>query len=187
MNNKDSVRTRIRAARTRRTPTELAAVGAALAAHASVGVGRATVVAAYASVRDEPPTQALLDGLQARKVRVLLPRVVNAGLEWAPYESWVALATTERGLLEPTAPAASEPLTSLVDVVLVPALAVDRRGNRLGRGAGYYDRALVSVTRDRIIAVVFDDEVLDELPTDPHDVAVGAALTPSGLVPLGDQ
>src|SRR2546421_527453 len=73
---------------------------------------------------------------------------------------------------------------ALAERVLAPALAVDRRGNRLGRGAGYYDRALAAVSHDRVIAVVFEDEVLDSLPADAYDVPVATALTPSGLVSL---
>jgi 5-formyltetrahydrofolate cyclo-ligase len=66
-------------------------------------------------------------------------------------------------------------------VVLVPALAVDRRGRRLGRGGGYYDRTLASLAGPAY-AVVYDDEVVEEVPVEPHDVAVAGALTPSGLV-----
>jgi 5-formyltetrahydrofolate cyclo-ligase len=187
MDDKRSVRTRIRADRARRDPVELAAASAALARHGIATVEGHLVVAAYASIRDEPPTQQLLDDIRTRDISVLLPRVVGDDLRWAPYQSWTELTTTERGLLEPRGPAATEALSNAADLVFAPALAVDRRGNRLGRGGGYYDRALASIPRDRIVAVVFDDEVLDELPTDPHDVAVGAALTPSGLVALGDQ
>ena len=72
-------------------------------------------------------------------------------------------------------------------VVLVPALAVDRRGVRLGRGAGFYDRSLTLARPDTpLIAVVRDDELLDRLPAEPHDVRMTHALTPQkGLVDLG--
>jgi 5-formyltetrahydrofolate cyclo-ligase len=65
------------------------------------------------------------------------------------------------------------------DVVLVPALAVDRDGHRLGRGRGYYDRALESVTAP-VVAVVYDDDVIDDVPIEPHDRCVDGRLTPSG-------
>jgi 5-formyltetrahydrofolate cyclo-ligase len=66
-------------------------------------------------------------------------------------------------------------------VVLVPALAVDRRGVRLGRGGGFYDRSL-SFCRPgaRLVAVVRDSELVDELPGEPHDVPMTHALTPGG-------
>jgi 5-formyltetrahydrofolate cyclo-ligase len=187
MDDKRALRMHLRAARARRSSTDLLAAGTALAGQGVHAIGAARTVAVYASVQDEPPTRPLLEELQRRQVRLLLPRVSTAGLEWAPYESWSALVTTERGLLEPTAPAVRAAMAGLADVVLAPALAVDRRGNRLGRGAGYYDRALGDVARQRIIAVVFDDEVLDELPAEPHDIPVSAALTPSGLVRIDDQ
>ncbi len=78
-------------------------------------------------------------------------------------------------------------------LVLVPALAVDRRGTRLGQGGGSYDRVLARLAaaddgprRPLVLAVVHDDEVLDDvLPREPHDQGVDGALTPSGVVLLG--
>lgn len=70
----------------------------------------------------------------------------------------------------------------LADVVLAPALAVDRLGRRLGRGGGSFDRALARVDPRRALAVVYDDEVLDHIPAEPHDQRVGGALTPSALL-----
>jgi 5-formyltetrahydrofolate cyclo-ligase len=72
-------------------------------------------------------------------------------------------------------------------VVFVPALAVDRAGVRLGRGAGFYDRTLRSAGPSaRLVAVVRDDELVDEIPAEPHDVPMTHALTPGrGLVELG--
>jgi len=165
----------------------LLAAGNALAQHGIRAVGDAGTVAVYAAVRDEPPTRPLLDELRQRHVRLLLPRVAADGLEWASYESWDRLAATDTGLLEPTAPTERGRLADVADLVLAPALAVDRRGNRLGRGAGFYDRALATVARRQIVAVVFDDEVLDALPVDPHDIPVSGALTPSGFVTFDDQ
>jgi len=68
-----------------------------------------------------------------------------------------------------------------VDLVLAPALAVDRLGNRLGWGKGHYDRVLATVEPEQVVAVVYDDEVLDRVPVEEHDRRVGAVLTPSGL------
>ena len=72
-------------------------------------------------------------------------------------------------------------------VVLVPALAVDRSGVRLGRGAGFYDRSLaLADPAARLVAVVRDDELVDAIPSGPHDVQMTHALTPrQGLVELG--
>jgi 5-formyltetrahydrofolate cyclo-ligase len=65
-------------------------------------------------------------------------------------------------------------------IVVVPALSVDRRGNRLGRGRGYYDRALSDLAGS-VVAVVYDDELIDEVPAEPHDRRVDAVLQPRGL------
>ena len=82
-------------------------------------------------------------------------------------------------MAEPVGPDA----VAAVDAVLVPGLAVDRRGNRLGRGGGSYDRALARVGGRAFTCVVLHDgEVVDiPLPREPHDVPVAAAATPSGL------
>lgn len=69
------------------------------------------------------------------------------------------------------------------DVVLVPALAVDRRGVRLGRGGGSYDRVLRRA-RGVVVALLHEGELVDELPAEPHDVPVHAVALPSGLVRL---
>jgi 5-formyltetrahydrofolate cyclo-ligase len=72
-------------------------------------------------------------------------------------------------------------------VVFVPALAVDRTGVRLGRGAGFYDRTLsLAHSSARLVAVVRDDELVGEIPAEPHDVPMTHALTPGrGLIRLG--
>ncbi len=67
------------------------------------------------------------------------------------------------------------------DIVLVPALAVDRAGVRLGRGGGSYDRALVRAT-GLVVALLHEGELVDALPSEPHDVRVDAVALPSGLV-----
>lgn len=168
------------------------AEAAALKAHVASIARLAETVCAYVPVRTEPGTPALLDALAAAGARVLLPisRVDSAGtpqpLRWGRY-SHGQLVPAGFGLLEPSGEALPPEAVAEAGVVLVPALAVDRRGVRLGRGAGFYDRSLP--LRDptaRLIAVVRDDELRDELPGEPHDVRMSDALTPGhGLVPLG--
>ena len=153
---------------------------AAFAAATRAAAASLPVALAYASVGDEPPTRGLLDGLADRGVEVWLPVVVGADLHWGPYAGWESLRPAAFGLLEPVATRTDPPAAG---VAFVPALAVDRHGNRLGRGRGYYDRVLSRLSV-RSIAVVYDDELLDDVPTEPGDVPVHAALTPSGLVPL---
>ncbi|WP_029402014.1 5-formyltetrahydrofolate cyclo-ligase, partial [Mycobacterium tuberculosis] len=90
------------------------------------------------------------------------------------------------GLLEPPEPWLPEAALAQASLVLVPALAVDRQGVRLGRGRGFYDRSLRC--RDphaRLVAVVRTVELVDVLPSEPHDVPMTHALTPErGLIAL---
>ncbi|MFV8162612.1 5-formyltetrahydrofolate cyclo-ligase [Mycobacterium sp. 134] len=143
-------------------------------------------VCAYVPVGSEPGSQALLDTLLELGVRVLLPVARNdedgrgLPMQWGPYEPGTLVAA-EFGLREPVPPWLPAGRIADAEVVLVPALAVDRHGNRLGRGAGFYDRTLIyAAPHARLVAVVRDDELVDELPADPHDVRMTHALTPSG-------
>ncbi|HEY4631940.1 MAG TPA: 5-formyltetrahydrofolate cyclo-ligase, partial [Blastococcus sp.] len=83
--------------------------------------------------------------------------------------------------LEPHGPRLGATAVGTADVVVLPALGISRDGVRLGRGGGYYDRALRHVRPGAVlVAVVFDDELLDHLPAEPHDQRVTAVVTPSG-------
>ncbi|MFT4043774.1 MAG: 5-formyltetrahydrofolate cyclo-ligase [Gordonia sp. (in: high G+C Gram-positive bacteria)] len=137
-------------------------------------------VAAYLPSGTEPGSLALLDALLDRGVTVLVPSVPPgepAPLDWVRYEADTTLTRGRWGLLE----AGGEPLgpqaLQSASVVFVPALAVDKSGVRLGRGAGYYDRTLTGLSAE-LVAVIYDDELVDVLPADPHDIPVGWALTP---------
>lgn len=146
-------------------------------------------VCAYVPVGSEPGAVAMLDALRAGGARVLLPVTGEPGaLEWAEYLGEAGLRRGRFGLREPEgAPIAGA--MALAEVVLVPAVAVDRRGVRLGRGAGYYDRSLGACGPDvRLVAVVRDDEVVAQLPEEAHDHRMGWVLTPfGGLRELGDE
>ena len=114
----------------------------------------------------------------------LLPVLLeDDDLDWARYDG--ELAPGRRGLLEPVGPRLGLDAIAACDLVLVPALLVDRRGNRLGKGGGSYDRALARAT-GLTVALLADDELVDEpLPHDAHDVPVRAVATPgNGLVLL---
>jgi 5-formyltetrahydrofolate cyclo-ligase len=149
------------------------------------------MVCAYWPVGSEPGSPELLDCLRHRGYRVLLP-VVGAPsgtpepLDWAEYTGAGSLRTSPLGLLEPAGPRLGCTTIAAAILVLVPALAVDRRGVRLGRGGGHYDRSLpLAIPGTPLVAVVRDDEVRDALPMQPHDVRVTAALTPGqGLIQL---
>ena len=151
-------------------------------------VTAASTVAAYVSVGGEPGTGPLLEELEARGVQTLLPVLTDDGdLDWARYTGPLGLAPASRGLLEPRARRLGPDAVRSADVVLVPALAVDRRGYRLGRGGGSYDRALARLVGGStlVVALIHEGELLDlPVPTQPHDVPVNAVATPSDVVRL---
>ncbi|MBF6166628.1 5-formyltetrahydrofolate cyclo-ligase [Streptomyces gardneri] len=153
-------------------------------------VGARGWVCAYVPIAGEPGSTAMLDALLAGGARVLLPVTGPPGpLSWAEYTGADALRRARYGLLEPIGAVLPPDAVTRAELILVPALAVDLRGVRLGRGAGYYDRTLPAARPDaRLVAVVRDDELLDRLPEEPHDLRMGWALTPrGGLRRLGDH
>jgi len=142
-------------------------------------------LAAYVARSDEPDPGPLA---AAAGIRLLLPRLTGGGgLAWVLAGD--SLVPGLRGTREPPGPAVRGGL-AVADLVVVPALAVDRAGVRLGRGGGSYDRALGGVRAGvGVVALLAaDDELLDAgiLPAEPHDVAVTLAATPSALHRLAD-
>lgn len=180
-----ALRDRLRTGRGRRSPAEVGDAARAIAAHllAAPEVGRAATVAAYVAVGTEPGTGPLLEALAGAGKRVLLPVLLPDGdLDWAVYGGPQSLAPARLGLLEPTGPRQGPGAVATADVVLVPALAVDTRGVRLGRGGGSYDRALARVPVGTFVcALLYDDELLDQVPRAEHDRSVTAVVTPRGV------
>ncbi len=175
---KADLRRRLRRARADRSDHERAAAGAALARHAAALDG--ATIAAFVGVRSEPPTLPLLEALHARGVRVLLPVLLDdMDLDWAAFTGPAGLGEGRLGMREPAGPSLGRDAIAGADLVLVPALAVDGSGSRLGQGGGSYDRALPRTTA-RVVAVVFGDEVLATLTTEPHDRPVDGVLTADG-------
>jgi 5-formyltetrahydrofolate cyclo-ligase len=145
----------------------------------------AGTVAAYYSMGTEPETHRLVFGMWKRGTYVILPRQrADGDLEWASYEGPDSLVPGPRGVLEPSEPSRGVEAISRAALVLVPALAVDRRGQRLGRGGGSYDRALARVgERVPVVALLFDGELIDQVPASGHDRPVSAVALPSqGIV-----
>jgi 5-formyltetrahydrofolate cyclo-ligase len=140
-------------------------------------VATAGCVAAYVRLPDEPDTSDLLAALHGRGTRVLLPAVrADLGLDFREHTG--VLVPGAMGTAEP--PFTSRPAElGDADAVVVPAVAVDHAGRRLGRGGGSYDRALGAARSSAfVVAVVYDHELLDELPDEPHDRRVDAVVTP---------
>ena len=170
-----------------------AADACAFTEHLGEIVGPGDTVCAYLPVGSEPGSPQLLDRLRELCGRVLLP-VTRFGADgeplallWGVYVPG-GLVAARFGLREPAEPWLPSSAVAEADTVLVPALAVDRNGVRLGRGGGFYDRSLALCRPGaRLVAVVRDDEVVDELPREAHDVRMTHALTPKhGLFALAD-
>ena len=147
----------------------------------------ADTVCAYAPVGTEPGSIDMLDVLLRRSRRVLLPVARTAGpgsqgmplpLRWGEYRPGT-LTPGPWGLLEPPAPVLPESALAEAGLVIVPALAVDRWGVRLGRGRGFYDRSLTGRHPGALLlAMVRDEEFVDELPAETHDVPMTHVITP---------
>lgn len=172
-------------ARTARTPEERERAHQAICRYAVelVTILKAQRVAAYLPVRTEPGGPAFADELLRAGTEVLLPRCApNRQLEWAHYTGPDSVAPAQFGLLEPTAPALpARPLDSC-DLIFVPALAATSEGFRLGKGGGFYDIALSSLSRNVPTAVVlYAQEIRDDLPLEPHDEACDYLVTERGI------
>nr|WP_071659463.1 5-formyltetrahydrofolate cyclo-ligase [Streptomyces humi] len=164
----------------------------ALARHALElpALAGARTVAAYVSVGNEPGTLPLLDALLTRGVRVLLPVLLpDNDLDWGAYAGEGSLARVQHGgkmaLFEPSGERLGPDAVLGADAVLLPGLAVDGRGMRLGRGGGSYDRVLARLAaagaHPALVVLLYDTEVVGHLPAEAHDRPVQAVVTPSGV------
>lgn len=179
---KRALRARALHARGRLTAAQHDAAAAALVAGVPPVAG-AGPVAAYVSFGTEPATGPLLTALRSAGVDVLLPVLLPDGdLDWARHDG--ELVAGPRGLPAPPGRRLGRDTIADCTLVLVPALAVDGAGTRLGRGGGAYDRALVR-TAGRVVAALHGGELVPSLPTEPHDRPVHAVVLPDrGLVEL---
>jgi 5-formyltetrahydrofolate cyclo-ligase len=180
---KAALRRRLLADRARLGPDERAAAGRALR-DAILDLPQAQMagtIAAYYSLASEPDTHGLVYALWKRGGYVLLPVLrPDADLDWASYEGPGSLRPGPRGLAEPSEPSRGPDAVARADLVVVPALAVDRGGVRLGRGGGSYDRALARVGPGiPTIALLYDGELLDQVPAAGHDQRVRLVARPS--------
>ncbi|MGW8888856.1 5-formyltetrahydrofolate cyclo-ligase [Streptomyces sp. NPDC055749] len=183
---KASLRRELLAARALLTSEDVQAAAVVLATSALElpELAGARTVAAYVSVGREPGTRALLDALRARGVRVLLPVLLpDNDLDWAAYEGPEHLVRAGRGLREPDGVRLGPSAVLDADAVLLPGLAVDGRGMRLGRGGGSYDRVLARLSaagaHPALVVLLYANEVVALVPEEPHDHPVDAVVTPA--------
>lgn len=135
-------------------------------------------VTCYASYGTEPDTGEVRRRLMAAGYEVLLPRVTGPALEWV----------VDGGESQVSSMGIAEPIGDSVELLpvramIIPALAVTRAGDRLGKGGGFYDRVLTALgdARPLIAAIVGEQDLVDSLPTEPHDARVDAIITPTRI------
>lgn len=184
---KREIRARVLAARAALDPTVEAERAVLIAGHIlSLAVAmHAQTVAAYVSVGGEPGTQAAIERLRAGGVTVILPILCDDfDLDWAEFVpgGW---RPGRFGLIEPTAPPRGRDAIREAALIVCPGVAGTISGQRLGRGGGSYDRALARALPSAMrCLLLYDDEVMDDVPTEPHDERVDALVTPHALVPV---
>ena len=132
-------------------------------------------IASYVPLASEPDVSAFNSWANGKSLS--FPRIDGDDLIFSTGE----LLPGPYGLMEPTG--ACVEITD-IELVVVPALAADRTGNRLGKGKGFYDRVLPRFKAVKV-AVVFEEELLDELPTQAHDMPVDYVVTPNQIIKVG--
>jgi 5-formyltetrahydrofolate cyclo-ligase len=130
----------------------------------------------YSALPDEPATQPLLDVLCAEGRTVLLPRVISdTEMELRQYTGAADLQLGSFGIMEPTGALFTE--YERIEVVVVPGMAFDASGHRLGRGRGYYDRFLPLVPEAYKIGLCLPSHLVSHVPVDDHDIVMDAVVT----------
>ncbi len=183
---KRALRAELRERRSRTSDAQRASdeLGVAAQLDALVQQHNARSVSCFLSNSTEPSTRSFLHGAVARGIRVLLPVSRNDGLlDWAVATEDGAEAEGLFGMPEPTGELLGPIAVNDVDLMIVPAAAVDRSGMRLGWGRGYFDKTIGSMERcPPVYAVIFDDEFVETLPSDLHDQPVSGIVTPTRIL-----
>ena len=143
-------------------------------------------ISCFLSIPSEPGTRDFVAGAVTRGIRVLLPITRKDGLlDWIVATPDGDITEGMFGLPEPVGEVLGPIAVNDVDLMVIPAAAVDRRGMRLGWGRGFFDKTIGSMERcPPVYAVVFDSEVLDEVPSDRHDQPVTGVVTPTQTLTL---
>lgn len=133
----------------------------------------------YHSLPDELPTHRFLEKWGSRK-HFFLPRVNGVNLEILPYDR----SRLELGAFHIEEPVGDDIVDPAeIELIVIPAVAYDRQGNRLGRGKGFYDRLLQTSDAHKI-GIGYQFQLIEQLPTEPHDVPVDIVITPQETLVL---
>jgi 5-formyltetrahydrofolate cyclo-ligase len=169
------------------SPERAQQAGLEIAGHLSRSLAWANTpeLALFAALAGEVETSPIFEAARRAGIRTLLPRMTpGAMLEFVAVEGFERLRHGRYGVREP-GPEKRAELLHPSAVVLVPGIAFDRQGGRLGRGAGYYDRALARAAGDSdgrfLVGVAFDLQIVERVPMSSHDVRMDAIVTEQGL------
>lgn len=179
--NKDSIRLRVKARKSLLDENERASAARRVfdLVENTAAFMLAEHILMYHSLPDELSTREFIDRWSARK-RFYLPRVNGVNLDILPYDrSWLHLGAFN--IEEPTGDETAD--INDIELIIVPGVAYDRRGNRIGRGKGYYDR-LLRDTRAVTIGVAYSCQLCDDIEPDEFDVPVNYVITEDGIVKI---
>ena len=149
---------------------------------------RGIAAALYCALDGEVPTGRIREAYLAAGARLYYPRVTGRGsIVFFPHREGDGWETGPYGIPEPPRPAGGKPHRGGFDIVVVPGVAFDRRGNRLGHGLGYYDRFLGRMP-ERVpkVGLAWAHQLVPEVPVDPWDVPVHAVVTEEGVIRVAD-
>lgn len=133
----------------------------------------------YHSLPDEISTHRFIEKWSGRK-RFYLPRVNGVNLDILPYDK----STLRYGAFQIEEPSGNDTTNiSDIELIIVPGVAYDRQGNRVGRGKGYYDRLLSSAKATKI-GMAYDFQIVDEIDAEPHDIKVDIIITDKGIITI---
>lgn len=171
---KPSLRQYVRALKKERTAAQLAAMSEEITDRvlASAWWQKAGTLLLYYPLADEVDVRPLIKEAFESGKRVLLPVCKGEELELHLYEGEGSLRKGAFGIMEPTGPLFAPEDYSKIEFAIVPGMAFDRAGHRLGRGKGYYDRLLPKLKEAKLTGICFPFQLVDEVPAEPHDISV---------------
>ena len=142
---------------------------------------KAKSLALYFPVRNEVRTEGIFERARQLGKRIYFPRVSGSILEFLEVHDLSDLKPGKFGIPEP-ASGADRKEAEYIDLIIVPGVAFDREGRRMGYGKGYYDRTLRQVDRRRLLGLAHDLQVLGSVPAEERDIGVGFLITESGII-----
>lgn len=174
MISKKELRAEIKILKKQHTQEQLAAQSAAIMTKIEQHPDflNAHTVMLYSSLPDEVQTQTFIEKWRRGK-RIILPTVVGDDIIPVELSENTGFAVGDFNILEPQ----NEPYQGDYDLIVVPGVAFDKNGNRLGRGRGYYDRFLCQHQAVTKIGICFDFQLVDEIPTEPTDIKMDEIIS----------